>query len=150
MKRLVVVESLYHCGEVGTPTNHDTRFNRILATDEQPYSRIGIQLTEQWQPLQTGWLKDASMLVLTNLKAERRTLTAKGVPNPVQALLPDKTGWVEVGLAFTGLNDEIACQLPFAHLPPGETLRFSPTNLNQLLLRCAHGTARCNLLLLPE
>lgn len=138
--RLSVVESIYHQTHGEQPTVVESRFGRWLNTPEQPYARR-FRAGEEWVSLDKGWVEDAAMLVLSNdegrnpqvvpSEADKRELAQRAV---------------EIGLAqMHGKPPQ-----PFAVVPPGESARFQPTNLETLMLRCWKGSARVTLTLIPS
>jgi hypothetical protein len=153
--RIGVVESVY-CQQPGdNPISAESRFSRWLNTDEQPYSRK-IKVTEEWQPLDWGWLKKASMLVVVN--EEGRFLQVQPTP---QERCDAISKVVEIGIAVC--LDGGTLNIPFAEILPRESSRFSPCKSIEaglvlccrhgeasLVLRCRHGEARCSIMLFPD
>jgi len=131
--RLVISETVYHQNHDADPTSADSCFSRTLASDEQPYSRR-VVIGEAWQPLDCGWVEQASMLVLANqegrfvqvipTQAERDTMAAK---------------IVEVGYG------DMAAWL----VRPGESFRAEPADLKAIRVRCRSGSAKCQLTVFP-
>ncbi len=133
------------------------RFVRWLATDEQPYARE-VRVTEEWVPLDCGWLKGgAGFLVLENPRERPQR-----VPTAEESAACDAKV-VEVGMMLPAaapggrpLNmwDEgpappagpVACWL----VPPGEALPATPADANLLFLRCRKGEAKVRLWLVPR
>lgn len=132
MRRLVVVEQVYYQGEVGV--GNEARFSRENLADEQVWQRTFIANAE-WKPLQCGWLAEgASMLSLTN--DEGKGLQKRPTP--------------EERVALAARVVELRCcdGHVFARLRPGESLRFEPTDVSRLQVRCAT-SAKCTLTLYP-
>lgn len=68
VNRIVVVENVYHQAEGGmNPTHVYPKYTQFLTTDEQPYLRH-TKVGEQWVQLDTGWLKECSLIVLENME----------------------------------------------------------------------------------
>jgi hypothetical protein len=148
--RLVVVESVYHQRTGEQPIQvRPSRFERDLATAEQPYIRE-FRAEADWKPLETGWLDRAGHLALHNL--EGSGLTSIPTPEERQGIL---ARIVELGVLAekdSGRRTQWsppAEVVPFAAVRPGESCRLEPVNLSRLRVRCRPG-ARCVLTLLPE
>ncbi len=105
--RLVVVETVSHIGE--EIVSADSRFSRNLESDEQPFSRK-VYVGQDWAPLECGWIKEASMLVLECIGAA-----------PIQ-LGTEVTGW-------TKKTQTIPMTAP---IMPGESIRLPPHRLDKL------------------
>lgn len=137
ISRFVVVESIYHQHHGRQPTGTEHRYQRWLSSNDQPYVRE-LHLTEEWAPLDCGWLKSASLLHLHNIPPSYKTY-----PTPGEAAT-NASKIIEVGLL---VHPPITVCFV---VPPGETFRASPANLTPLYLRCRRGTANCTLTLFPE
>lgn len=132
--RVTVVEQVYCCTADDQPLSQENRFQLRITSDEQPYFRR-FRISENWQPLDAGWLQSASMVVIANEEGKQQTK----IPTPDEAAeLAARV--VEVG------RDGIA----FARVRPGATARFEPAALTQLQLRCCSGTATVTLMAAPE
>jgi hypothetical protein len=153
--RLMVVEMLYHQSIEDQPTAFETRFARWLQTDEQPYVRKA-KATEEWQPLDTGWLQESSMLLISNVEG---TVIDRQPSQEEQDALASRI--LELGLLVSEAapskrtmhsqqGDQQSVVLPFGEIPPGETCRFSPVNLDRILVRCRKRSARYSVTALPR
>jgi hypothetical protein len=120
--RLVVIERVYHQRPGQQPITTQSRFSRTLESSEQQYVRE-VTVTEEWTPIDTGWIKSAGMLHLSNDERD----AAKVVQVTVQ-----------------GSN------IPAWLVIPGESLRGMPADAGRLMVRCQRGTARCTLTLIPR
>jgi hypothetical protein len=68
VNRIVVVENVYHQSAEGlNPTHVYPRYTQFLTTDEQPYLRH-TKVEEEWVALDTGWLKECSLIVIENME----------------------------------------------------------------------------------
>jgi hypothetical protein len=95
--RLTVVEHVYHQPEDAPAMVSESRWSAWLKTDEQPYGRREVKVGVAWQSLDTGWVKNPSLVVVENTGKEMLTL---GVGDP---------------------------PMPFAWIDPGRSARFTPS-----------------------
>lgn len=139
---ITVVEHVYFQPFGSSPTGISPRYMRWLESDEQPYGRR-LKVSEEWQPLDKGWMEEAALLVLENLLPQYAT-----IPEPEQRR-EDESRVVEIGAVQTSdsLSPAVA---PFAEVRPGESCRFCPVALVNLRVRCVNGQATCNLHLYPR
>lgn len=63
--RLVVRQTYYHTRPGRDPDCCEPRYVRWLATADQPCIRE-LSLTDSWVPLDTGWVKEPSLVVVAN------------------------------------------------------------------------------------
>lgn len=132
--RISVVETVYHQPLDGGPTSSEVRFQRILKTDEQPFSRrVLLEESKGWVALERGWIEHASMLLVRNDEDPRKS----------QAI-------VEVGMMVNRNEGESRWHVAFASILPGESVRFTPNDLSLLSLRGMCGNAKVYLTLMPE
>jgi hypothetical protein len=139
--RIAVVEMVSFNSPGISSHSTDTRFVRHLKSDEQPYIR---QLTigEDWQPLDLGWVKNPSMIIIENREGsfmqvqptrEEREEAAKKV--------------VEIGIR----NGETEATWPDWLVRPGENFRGSPSFIDtKIEIRCQHGKAKVTVNIFPE
>lgn len=123
--KLIVVEQVYHQNDGDEPAAYESRWCRILLTDEQPYGPRKVKVDREWRLLDTGWLNDASLLGLSN--EEGKHLQAN--PTAAEADLSSRK---VVELSFDGSEAAIL-------IHPGQDCRFSPANVNGIWLRCQAG-----------
>lgn len=131
---LVVIEQVYYqMMDGGQPTSTELRYTRWLDTDEQPFVRR-TKVGSEWTPLETGWVKRASLLVLHNEGEERE----QGIPSPtMKAELASRV----IEVRFNGIT--------VAVIRPGESMRLEPVCLKYVVLRCQKGTTRLTVTLIP-
>ena len=134
--RLVVVESVYHQSPDGQPTSAEGAYARQLDTDEQPYARK-CKATEEWRPLDCGWLDRASMLHVVNEEGRFLVQPTDAEREEVNRKL------IELAVSVQG------SLTPFAEIPPHETARFRPVDPKALRVRCRSGAAKFTLTLFP-
>lgn len=149
---LVVVDQVVHRNIEQEPTSTICRFSRSLHTDEQPWIRH-FEVTEEWKPIECGWIETCSMLVLENKEGrftqvvptqeERDEAALKqvilGYPLP-KNMPKEALEYLEI-LYPTGIN--------FLVVQPGESGRFQPTNVQALHIRSRYRAAKCVLTLYP-
>lgn len=61
------LHTIYHQVLSESPTSIDPRGNYPIFSDEQPYVRT-LKLTTEWELLDAGWLKEASLVLIENQK----------------------------------------------------------------------------------
>ncbi len=132
--RLTVLNKVY----VNLPGENTTgpepiSFYRWLESEERPYSRT-IKVTEQWQAIDLGWLKD---LPIAHIVFENETVRPLGkVPEQLE-LDEWRDKVLEVGIQVgEGIIE------PFAYFPVGEGMSFSPSIPQDLRVRCRKGTGK--------
>lgn len=136
--RLVVVETVY-CQPPDTPgVANETRYSKFLETDEQIYGPRRMISGEEWKPLDCGWINEASMLTITNEEGKH---LQKNPTQEEQAVINARI--IELGV-ITGVET-----VPFAKIPPRESLRLTPTNLSRWVIRCCKGKAKALITLFP-
>lgn len=99
--RLTVVVNIYYQRPERDIESVSFRFSRQLTEDEQVYRRELFTTPEQASPLDTGWVKSPSMIVVENTSANGKST-----------------------LCISGRNDGNEC--PFAYILPGEAFVFTP------------------------
>ena len=138
--RLTVRETVYHHPFGHNPQAIETRFSHELETTEQLYERH-LQVTEEWQPLDCGWLKDkVGMLVIQN--DEGHFLYVNPTDEEREAAA-NRT--VEVAYK----KPEQSCSNCWL-IPPGESMRARPSHASELAIRCQSGVAEITLYLIPK
>lgn len=135
--RLVVVESVYCQQEGEQPDSLDAGYARWLTTDQQPLVRRRLTIGPEWQPLDCQWLDKAGLLVLENV--EGRNLARQPSADELAAI---RGRVIELAYAGTPLDRSWL-------IPPGESFRGCPANLDGLRIRCRCGQAKALLSLFP-
>lgn len=133
--RLVVVESVYHQAGTGETTLVDSRFGRVLASDEQPYGPRRVGVGTSWQPLDLGWVQDVGMIVIRH-EAPARASRPTGAES-----------WPLLEVGFLGENHEVVSLLV---IPAGESFRGQLQDLSRWRLRSSGGVVRCSLSVFPR
>lgn len=132
--RLTVVEMVYYQAPGEQPESYTCNFCRELLSEEQPYQRKKLA-TEEWKPLDFGWVDVAGQLVITNDEGKNRQVT----PSPEElAVLAEKV--IQVSTFATDF---------YWKVPPGESMRAYPSD-HKLFIRCTKGTARYTITVIPE
>lgn len=85
MNRLTVVEIVYHQSGTDDATSVETRFSKMLESEEQLYSRT-LKLTEAPISIDSGWLTEFSMLIIKHREG-----------NEVQVQFDDSTHSMLIG-----------------------------------------------------
>ena len=133
---ITVVEQVYHRSAPDeNPTCASVGFERAMASSEQIYHRV-LDVGEGWVPLDCGWVKKPSLLLLVN----RKTRFAV-IPTPEQQAAAD-AAVLEVEL-------HEACSNPLL-VYPGESQRFCPRHAEGIRLRCITGSLKLDLYAYPE
>lgn len=140
--RITVVDMLYHQRVDKKIRLIESRFSRELEISKQPYERE-FEATEEWQPLDCGWLEGkVGMLAITN--DEGRFLEVIPTEEEREAVALKV---LEIAYDPGDPNHHI----PGSWLvPPGESMRGSPSHAESLEIRCQSGTAKFTLHLLPK
>jgi hypothetical protein len=107
--RITVVESIYHHFGTNPSTTIDSRFNRKVESDEQPYQRI-MKIGGEWTDLDCGWLESASHVTLSN--------QGESVVEVSTCPWPPQGDWI---------------------IPPGESMRGTPRNVKSMKMRSRSG-----------
>ncbi len=136
--RIIVVETVYHQSSGLQPTAVESRYSHNLKTDEQVYGPRRIVATEEWKPLDVGWVKTASLLILSNEEGKNLQV------NPTQKEREDIASRV-VHLAYRGLHGDGTWMIH-----PGHSFRGCPNSLRELFIRCQSGQAECFVTVFPE
>lgn len=134
--RLTVVDTVYYQSQEMPAISAESRFSRLLETlEEQPYVRR-MKVSEEWAPLDCGWLNECSMLMLVN--EEGRGLDK--IPTQEEQKLINKR-IIEVRFGSEDVEWLI---------PPGESLRGYPINPKLMWIRCQTGQAKLTINLFPR
>lgn len=138
--RLTVVYSVYHSIPQQQPNGpQPIRYSRLLETTETAYSRT-VRVTEQWEPLDIGWLKEVgcSYIVLENDSIR---------PLGVTPTREERGEWsakiIEYGVS---VGDDI---VSVGHLLPEEGTGFSPTHPERIQVRCKKGEGKLTYFVVP-
>lgn len=139
---LTVVDNTYFTPLDGLdPSQTDSRFEVHVKSEEQPYKRR-LKIGEAWQRLESGWVKDAAMLVLAN---------DEGIAN--LQLVPTE----EQAKEIEGKILEVCDLTPLTTVPygqwlvhPGQSHRGCPADLGRLFVRSRSGITRASLTIYPR
>lgn len=137
--RLTIVEQVYHQDSDGNATPAGQPYSRLLVSDEQPFVRR-LEVGPEWVQLPTGWLTQASVLLLTNDGPQKRAV------NPT----PEEREKDEDCVLWLGLRIRDMPPEPFSPLRLSESLRLPPYILSKLFLRCPTGITKVTITLLPS
>lgn len=123
MRRLVILETIYHQDDGCQPTSIDGGFAVSKVSEEEPYHRA-LLVDAEWRILDLGWAKDCSQLVLINPRPRRDKNPTAEEAEAANSLV------IEVGI-----GSEV-----FAELHVGESMRLRPAQ--QLSVRCRGGKSK--------
>lgn len=139
--RLTVIGTAYHQSGQAGPTSVAPSYSRVLKSDEQVYHRR-VTVGEGWVPLDTGWVSDASLIVVENVGVARAT-------NPTDAERAADAGRTVV-LAVAPEDQSARTHhskgprpdpIPFASVRVGEHVRITdPVPGGKLRVRCVAGS----------
>lgn len=135
--RLVVIDVLYYQPpDNANPSQHESRFVRPLLSDEQVYQRKFKVGSDKWQLIDTGWVTTPSMVIISN--DEGRNLQA--IPDELESKAI-KSRIVKLGF---GVSSGVMI------IPPGESIRFCPSDSKEVVLRCEYQSAKCTITVFPN
>ncbi len=126
----VVDQTTYQSDEVMLPLS-DQPYSFSVTSDERPYQRV-YTVNEDWQPLDTGWVKEPHMLIVRNLPSNRATYPTKEEANE----------------AASAVVDLAVDMVIFGCVPVGESVRMYP--ITQLFARSRKGTAKISVTAVPK
>jgi len=137
INRLVVVETVYHAPSVDRPVSVDGSFSTWLSSDESPCGPRFSFAGEEWEQIDSGWIKQASMVSISNVEGKHHQV----VPS------------AEEKVVIASKIIEVAVRGGEAHpflVRPGQSMRFCPSDLSTLLVRCRAGRAKFNITIFPS
>lgn len=132
--RLTVIDSVYHQAPGKDPDQYETKFSRPLESEEQVYDRDLIA-TEEWTQLDKGWIESCSQLLIMNTEGKTVQTILSQEEN---SELAEKILEIRQGTEVTWL------------VPPKESVRGIPANLDTIFIRCRKGTANYTVVLFPR
>lgn len=146
--RLVVADVLYYQPAGGAPVSRESRFSRWLddAAGDGVYVRPRATALEEWQPLDTGWVRECAQLLLENLEGKFTQLVPTQEEREAAARL----------VIQLGIGPEPGTEDPwitaFAEVPPGESCRLRPCGGpgTGYYVRCPVGPAKYAVTLVPR
>lgn len=135
--RLTVVEQIYFQADDGQPMPSTSQHVHRTEDHEEPYVRT-TEIGEDWTPLDRGWLGKTSCLILKN--APR---TYSRLPNEDEVAAMNHAVLelaIKTGDTYT----------PISPIRYNRTMRYEPTDLTNLYIRCRKGKARCSVYIYPS
>ncbi len=132
--RLTVIETVYHQTTTAEPDSIESRFERELISDEQPYRRT-TKVGEDWTPLDFGWIEEVGMIVIQN--NEGKGLTK--IPTPEEK---EELAAKVLEISADPSNSWI--------VRPGESFRGEPAGKRTLCIRSRSGTTHFNVYAIPR
>lgn len=139
--RLTVVSRIYHQRVGKDPKSIEPKFTRDLESRGQLYERE-MEATEEWQPLECGWVEDAGFLVIVN--QEGQNLQVHPTDEEREALAKNV-----LCLCYNGQAVE-DCLMGSWLIPPGESFQGFPSRLDELYIRSQVGVVEYTIYLIPR
>ena len=136
--RLTVIEKCYHqvYGESAKALPKST-YTRFLEGSEQETYQRTYKVGEEWTSLDTGWIENASMVILKNLEGTKWTT------------VPSEEELEEVAKKVVRVSYKVSGDKHWI-IEPGESMRGTPSHVQDLVLRCEKGEARITICLVPK
>jgi hypothetical protein len=134
--RLTITESVYHQVPGDNPIHIPAGFSVNLTTDEQPFIRK-LKVGESWQGLPECWLTECSQIIIVNELPHFAT-------NPTLEQKQELAAKI-VEISFLAKNTD-----GLWLVPPGQSFRGLPSNLQALRFRCKQGETRCTVAIFPR
>jgi hypothetical protein len=126
--RLTVVETVHHQPAKGQAISCESRYSRQLKDgDETPFIRTQT-VDDTWKKVETGWIKDCGMLVLSNEEGKDRQTYPSEDEKRDQAEKVIEVAVVNTVEGFLNVY-------PFGLILPGESLRVHPANIELVYVR---------------
>jgi hypothetical protein len=148
---LIVKHWAYWQSTCEQPVLAETTFARTHSTDLKPYAPPRLLVTEEWQQLLAGWVKETGYLMLQNTEGSDLQV------QPTEEEREEIRGRiVEIGVLRPEANKDLTMhddeELPVVAflVRPGEGFGCDPAELSCLWVRCRRGEARCTLALFPR
>jgi hypothetical protein len=143
--RLTVVEQIYHENESGPRAIPTVPFTRTIDSEEETYGR-NFKVSEDWQEIDTGWVKDSVGHVYL-----RNAEDFRGPNQPTEEELEAlQSRPIIVGIVAANRELSSACVEEFAELSPRESMRLFPRNFGRYRIRSAGGTVRAYVAITPK
>lgn len=125
--RITTVSSVCYQWPGSNPIQFETRSYRWLEEDVQPWERR-CKATEEWQPIELGWLDGHSVCMIGIINQEGR------FPHR----LPSEEQKAEAARKIL----EIGTPELFWRVHPGESFHGDPSSISNLKIRCQSGEAK--------
>lgn len=118
--RITVVETVYFQSPTHKAVAHDSRFSKLVHSEEQVYGPRRYRATELWEQIDSGWFRGSDqgacgMLTIKNEETGR-----------------DKVLQVAVWVNRPSMVKEF---MSFSIIPPGESIRIVPEVVDLLHIR---------------
>lgn len=141
--RMVIVEQVSHQSPNQPPTVVDSRYPRILETDEQVYKR-SMKIKSEWTNIDVGWLIETGVAQIVIENREGQALQVIPTQEEKAAFL---ARILELGIEVEFESDKPRDMfskvkipnviVPFSIIRPGESTRLDPsTYIGSLRIRC--------------
>lgn len=138
--RLISTEMLYYHPVDDDPMSVNPKFVRNVSSDESPYGPKKVQVGPDWAPLDAGWVKKISILLLENVRPLRQVYPT------LQEKDEEESKVVEIGAALGDLVVQTQ------EILMGETLKISPClgDITGMRVRCRKGSTLAKLTVFPS
>lgn len=143
--KLTITGSYYHQVFGKDPQSYLPKFERTLVEEEQVYTR-NLKIGEKWTLIDTGWIKDPSIIIITNY----------GIPRPQGVLSPEQITLLSLSKLMVSLEPievedrtprtmfsppkRSTAPQPFMVIYPGETFPISVPPTMKYGIWCVSGT----------
>lgn len=139
--RLTLILTAHHSRNGSQPTTTDVRYGKTLTEDEDTYRR-DIKVSEDWTNLDMGWIGNPSFLILQNLAGEGLAT----IPTPEKRRDIDSK-IIEVGINTDYENSPVISMISIL---PREIAAFTPSNSNNIYVRCINGETKLRVNTFPK
>ncbi len=135
--RVTVVEMVYHQNEGMDPVSFPSQYSKRIEGDDESYHRR-MKVGTEWRSLNEGsWVRSASLVLIRNVTGDNRST----IPTPQEVVDVQKCI-----LEIKGSDDAKA----LIYIPPGESCRFRPSDLSDLVIRSMYANTICVMTIIPE
>lgn len=134
--RLTIVEQVSFISPEDPPKSDENRWSIPISSDEQPYGRK-TRATPEWKPLDCGWVKECSVLIIYNLEGKNR----QKIPTEEEKA---ETASKVLELALDGTH------IASIAIPPGSSIRITPIDCTAISIRSACGLLQYSYTLYPK
>jgi hypothetical protein len=133
--RITVVQTVYfESQEGGQPFAHESKFSRLVDTDEQHWFRR-MRVGDGWKPLDIGWIKGCSLMVLENAGDAPIILSVREPDGYDCILLPEQSlRWEPVALGWIKVKcpEGKKSTLNVVLFPDGKSVKLDPSGMREV------------------
>jgi hypothetical protein len=139
--KLTGIITFHYIDSDGNGIPMDRRWSTILNSDEQPWGPRKLIAAEKWLPLETGWIKNAGLLLISNSESARDS----------------QAGTLEICYHIAepqAQRDMLSApQIPPSAqwlVPPGHAYPGMFADVSRLLIRASKGQVHYSLMVYPR